>query len=143
MPKRRPPTHARDMRRRGWDSLVAAALTLPALLFVTANVLKYGVGAGGLSDVLGPFAEPGDGVADVLVSLFVIAGPMLALAIALAPIVHVRFGHIEETIEAKVSLQPEWPRVAIAIVSLAVLGVLGAYLVTENADCWFGAAVRC
>ena len=132
-----------SMRRRGWVSLLAAALTLPAVLFVAANILKHGVGADGLSAVLGPFAEPGDGVADVLVSVMVIGGPMLALAIALAPIVRIRFGHIDETIEATVSLRTEWQRVAIAIVSMAVLGVLGAYLVTENADCWFGAAVHC
>jgi hypothetical protein len=131
------------MRRRGWVSLLAAALTLPAVLFVVANILKHGVGADGLTEVLGPFAEPGDGVADVLVSVLVIGGPMLALAIALAPIIRVRSGHIDETIEATVSLRTEWPRVAIAIVSMAVLGVLGAYLVTENADCWFGAAVHC
>ena len=49
------------MRRRGWVSLLAAALTLPAVLFVAANILKHGVGADGLSAVLGPFAEPGDG----------------------------------------------------------------------------------
>lgn len=116
---------------------------LPAVAFVAANVLKYGFGVGALSDALGPFAEPGEGPMDVVVTALVLVGPVVALAIALLPIVRLRLGRSNGTVEAAVSLRLERARVATALVALTVLAVLAGYLVAENADCWFGAATRC
>lgn len=116
---------------------------LPAVAFVAANVLKYGLGVDAPSNVLGPFAEPGEGVPNVVVTALVLVGPVVAVALTLAPIVRLRLGRSDGTVEAAVSLRLEWARVAIALVALAVLAVLAGYVVAENSACWWGAAVRC
>jgi len=123
--------------------VLAGALVLPAVAFVAANILKYGFGVDALSNVLGSFAEPAEGVPNVVVTALVLVGPVVAVAIALAPIVRLRLGRSDGTVEAAVSLRLEWARVAITLVALAVLAVLAGYVVAENAACWSGAAVRC
>ncbi|MEX2405702.1 MAG: hypothetical protein WD834_00040 [Actinomycetota bacterium] len=118
-------------------------LVLPAALFVTANVLKYGSGVDALSNVLGSFTEPGEGATNVSVTALVLVGPAIALAIALMPIVRLRLGRSDRTVEATVSLQLEWARVAIALVALTVLAVLAGHIAAENAACWLGSARVC
>lgn len=129
--------------RARWPALIAALLVLPAVLFVAANLLKYGLDVAFLSDALGPFAEPGRGAADVVVTGVVLLGPVAALAIALLPLVRLRLGRSDGTIEASMFLRLRWPQMAVAVVALAVLAALGAYLVAENAACWFGSATAC
>lgn len=124
-------------------TLAAGALVLPAVVFVAANVLKYGLGVDALSNVLGSFAEPGEGPVNLVVTALVLVGPVVAIAIALVPIVRLRLGSSDGTVEAAVSLRLEWARVAIALVALAVLAVLAGYLAAENAPCWFGSARAC
>ena len=116
---------------------------LPAVAFVAVNVLKYGLGVDALSNVLGSFAEPGKGPADIGVTALVLVGPVVAIAIALVPIVRMRLGRSDGTVEAAFSLRLEWARVVIALVALAVLAALAGYLAAENAPCWFGSARAC
>jgi len=116
---------------------------LPAVAFVAANVLKYGLGVDALSNVLGSFAEPGEGPVNLVVTPLVLLGPVVAIAIALVPIVRLRLGRSDGTVEAALSLRLEWSRVAVALVALAVLAVLAGYLAAENAQCWFGSARAC
>jgi hypothetical protein len=129
--------------RRRWSTVLAAALVVPALAFVSANVLKHGIGIDALSDALGSFAEPGDGAFNVVVTALVLVGPVVAFAIALVPIVRLHLECSDGTVEAAVSLRLEWARVAVAFVALAVLAVLGGYLAVENAACWLGSARVC
>jgi hypothetical protein len=129
--------------RPRWSTLLAAALVLPAVAFVTANILKYGLGVDALSNVLGSFAEPGDGAWNVVVTALALVGPVVALAIVLLPIVRLRLGRSDGMVEATVSLRLEWARVAIALVAIAVLAVLAGHIAAENAACWLGTAVRC
>jgi ABC-type methionine transport system permease subunit len=128
---------------RRWSTVLAAALVFPAVAFVAANLLKYSLGIEVLSDALGSFAEPGEGVLNVLVTALVLTGPLIALAIALVPIIRLRLGRSDGTVEAAVSLRLEWARVAVALVALAVLSVLGGYLAAENAACWLSSARVC
>jgi hypothetical protein len=128
---------------RRCSTVLAGVLVLPAVAFVAANVLKYGLGVDAPSNVLGPFAEPGEGVPNVVVTALVLVGPVVAVALTLAPIVRLRLGRSDGTVEAAVSLRLEWARVAIALVALAVLAGLAGYVVAENSACWWGAAVRC
>jgi hypothetical protein len=128
---------------RRWSTLLAAALVLPAVAFVAANVLKYGFGVDALSNGLGRFAEPGEGAFNVVVTALVLVGPVVAVAIALVPIVRLRLGRSDGTVEAAVSLRLEWVRLAIALFALAVLVVLAGYLAAENAGCWLGSARVC
>jgi hypothetical protein len=80
---------------------------------------------------------------NVVVTALVLVGPVVAVAVALVPIVRLRLSRSDGTVEAAVSLQFEWTRVTIGLVALAVLAVLAGYLVAENAACWLGSAVRC
>ncbi|MEX2203030.1 MAG: hypothetical protein WD965_02965 [Actinomycetota bacterium] len=128
---------------RRWSTLLAAALALPAVAFVAANVLKYGLGVDALSNVLGSFAEPGDGLVNLVVTALVLVGPVIAIAIALVPIVRMRLGRSDGTVEAAFSLRLEWSRVAVALVALAVLAILAGYLAAENAACRLGSARVC
>jgi hypothetical protein len=128
---------------RRWSTLAAGALVLPAVAFVAANVLKYGLGVHALSNVLGSFAEPGEGPVNLVVTALVLLGPVVTIAIALVPIVRLRLGRSDGTVEAAFSLRLEWSRVAVALVALAVLAILAGYLAAENAQCWFGSARAC
>jgi heme/copper-type cytochrome/quinol oxidase subunit 2 len=124
-------------------TVLAAALVVPAVAFVAANVLKHGFGVDALSNVLGRFAEPGDGAFNVVVTALVLVGPVVAVAIVLVPIVRLRLGRSDGTAEAAVSVRLEWPRLAIVLVAIAVLAVLATYLAAENAACWLGSARSC
>jgi ABC-type methionine transport system permease subunit len=128
---------------RRWSTVLAAALVLPAVAFVAANVLKYGFGVDAVSNVLGRFAEPGEGAFNIVVTALVLLFPVVALAIALLPIVRLRLGRSDGTVEAAVSLRLEWARLAVALVALTVLAVLAGYLAAENAACWLGSARAC
>jgi hypothetical protein len=131
------------MERR--DRLVAAAgilLLAPAALFVTANVLASGFGRPGLADTLGPFATP-RGAAEVVVSAVVVLGPLAALALEVARLLRVDTGGQGGRVWVTLEVRTAWANVAVAVVAGAILAGLAGYLVTENADCWFGAALRC
>jgi hypothetical protein len=129
--------------RRGWLVLgLGGLLVLPAVLFVVANVLKHGLGFPALADALGPLAEP-RGVAEAVVSAAVLLGPVLAMAVVLAPIVRLRTARSMGALEATVSLRVRRANLMVAGLAFAVLAVLGAYLLAENARCWFGSSVAC
>jgi hypothetical protein len=117
-------------------------LVLPAVLFVVANVLKYELGFPALADALGPLAEP-RGVVEGVVTAVVVLGPVLALAVALAPIVRLRTARSRDGLEATVSLRVRRANLVVAGLAFTVLTILGAYLFAENAGCWFGSSVAC
>jgi heme/copper-type cytochrome/quinol oxidase subunit 2 len=129
--------------RARWSVTAAAVLLVPAVLFVGANLMKYGLGVNVLSDALGPFAEPSDGALELIVTALVTVGPVVALVLALAPIVRLRLGRSNAAVEATVSVRLRWTHIGVALVALAVLVVLGGYLVAENSACWFGNAIAC
>jgi len=129
--------------RTRWSVAVAALLVLPALLFVGANLLKHELGVDAVSDVLGSFAEPRGGALDAIVTVLVLLGPVVALVIALAPIMRFRLARSNAIVEATVSLRLRWMHIGVALAALAVLVVLGGYLVAENSACWFGDAITC
>ncbi len=117
-------------------------LVLPSALFVAANVLKHELGIPALADRLGWFAEPGD-IGAAGVTAVVLFGPVLALIVVLVPIVRLRMTRSKDALEATVALRVRPANLAVAGVSLAVLALLGAYLVSENANCWFGSSGHC
>lgn len=122
---------------------MAAVLQVPAVLFVGANLLKYGLGVDGLSDALGPFAEPTNDAMDAIVTAVVLIGPIVALLLSLVPITRFRFGRRDGALEARVVVRMRWSSIAVAIAALGVLLVLGSYTLAENSECWFGAATAC
>lgn len=129
--------------RERWPVAAAAMLVAPAVLFVGANLMKHGLGVDVLSDALGPFAEPRDGALEAIVTVLVLVGPVVALVLALAPIVQVRLRHSNAAVEATVSMRQRWTHIGVALVALSVLVLLGGYLVAENSACWFADAIAC
>lgn len=117
-------------------------LIVPAALFVVANVLAYGIGRPGLANALGPFATP-HGAADVLVSAIVVLGPFAAFTLEVARLLRVEIGRRDDRLRVTLEIRAAWANVAVATVAVSILAGLAGYLVTENADCWFGAALRC
>jgi hypothetical protein len=117
-------------------------LLLPSVLFVVANVLKYELGLPALAGALGPLAEP-RGLAEVVVSVVVLLGPVVAAIVALAPIVRLRWGRSSDVLEATLSLRYRRGNLVVAGIAFAVLAALGGYLLAENASCWFGSSVAC
>ena len=125
-----------------WTLILAAALVLPAAVFVGANVLKYGLGVDGPHDALGPLTDPPKGMGNIVTTI-VLVGPVIGLAIALSPVFRLRFAHPEGEVQASFSLRLRWVNIAIALVALGVLAVLSGYVLAENAACWFGSDISC
>lgn len=117
-------------------------LVLPSVLFVAANVLKHEFRFPALADALGPLAEP-RGVAEGVVTAVVLLGPILAVAVVLAPIVRLRTARSRDALEATLSLRVRRANLAVAGVAFITLAVLGGYLFAENAECWFGSSLAC
>jgi hypothetical protein len=122
--------------------ILAAVLVLPAALFVGANVLKYGLGIDGPYDVLGPLTDPPKGAGNVVTAI-VLVGPVIGLAIALSPVLRLRFAYPDGEVQGSVSLRLRWVNIAIAVVALGVLAVLFGHILAENAACWFGNETYC
>ena len=76
----------------------AILLVIPALLVITASILKYGLGIGGLFDSIAPTMEkwgikdpPGFNITSI-----VVFGPVIALLIAVFAIVKLKLMHSKE-----------------------------------------------
>lgn len=112
-------TTASERRERG---LAAAGVlvALPALYFVTANLVKYELGLYPALPVY-PFSP-----------FIVLGGLLLAVALNLYPIVqaHVSFEDQVLAVSLRVRMQT-WNGAVVAVGAL-YLGILGAYLVVEN-----------
>lgn len=129
-------------RRDRAAAATGAVLLAPAVLFVMANVLAHGFARPGVADALGPFVTP-RGAASVLVSAVVMLGPIGALCLEATRLLSVDAGRHGGRLRLELEVRIAWMNITVAIVAGAILVVLAGYLVTENADCWFGAAVRC
>jgi hypothetical protein len=107
-------------------------LSIPALVFITANVLKYELGIGFLHDALRPLLEPSGVVGNVaqLAVLFLL--PAVAAGMTLWRTARVRFRRTDAALEANMTIRVGWIEAAALALSLGVLGALSLYLVAEN-----------
>lgn len=123
----------------------AAALVLlaPALVFVSANLLKYSFGAPFAHDLLEPFLDPDPAVLAAARDLLVLLGPVAALALSVAAIVRLGVRQEGGAVHATLTVQLTWPHLAVAALSLAILAAMGAYLVAENLPCLAGVRAHC
>jgi transcriptional regulator with XRE-family HTH domain len=119
-------------RKAAW---IGSALLLPAALFVTVNLLKFGIGVGAPYDL---FAGIGGrlgavGAFDALSPILFIGGPLLAVLLSLMAQVRprVRFdgGAIAIT---GLSVTVHRFNLAVLLLAAAVLVALAIYLVGEN-----------
>lgn len=123
--------------------LVGAIAVLPSLLFVAANLLKYGLGVDQPYRALEPVIESPSWAVSALVIVLVLGGPLASLALSLVPIVRLRAQREASLLVGTVALKLSWPHLAIGALSLTLLGILGAHLVAENLPCLTGAAEAC
>ena len=121
------------MRRREWSLApwVGALLLLPALAFVSANILKYTLGAPTLYEALRPILEADSLILRRLFDLAVLLGPLAALASCLISTVRLRVS-VDGRRELLIAVKLLWAHLLIGGLSAALLATMAAYLVGEN-----------
>lgn len=112
----------------------ATLLVIPALLVITASILKYGLGMGGLFDSIAPTMEkwgikdpPGFNITSI-----VAFGPVIALLIAVFAIVKLKLMHSKEKDVFVIEVKNSFVFRILTILAGLVLTVLSVYLVLEN-----------
>ncbi len=123
-------------------ALVAHLLTLPAFVFVTANVLKYELGHPWLHDALSPAVEP-HGLWNMLLTAAVVGGPTVALTLGLWSVVRVRLRREPGTVTGTISVQLQPAMLGVVGVAGTLLAIIVGHIVAENAACIFGVASAC
>jgi hypothetical protein len=120
---------------------VAGALVVPAAIFVTANVLQYGLGVKGAADWFDPLFE----VAGLgwLLSAVILAGPVAALLLAASRLLPIKLIRDGDAWEVRIRVRTDRWAIAIAAISLLVGGILAGHLVAENLACAIGVASHC
>jgi hypothetical protein len=122
--------------------LVAAAVLVgPAAVFVTANVLQYGIGVRGAADWLDPILEMS--VIEWVASAVILVGPVIALLLAASVLLPIKFVRDGDAWEVRIRVRPDGWAIAIAAVSLLLGGILAGHLVAENLACAIGLRVHC
>ena len=115
-------------------AVVGCVLLLAPLYFVSASLLKYGLGIGFLFDPLGTFLSvPGRRVVFNVVSPFVFLGGLcLALALNTYAVARVNVRREEGTLVSTVRLKLRLSNIAVAVVSILLLATLLGYVFLEN-----------
>jgi hypothetical protein len=114
-------------------SAIGLLLLVPAALFTSASLLKYAAGFPVLYDGLGFLAEPRQLPWYERASPFLfLGGPLLAAMLSLGAIVRLEIRKEADEVITTVTLRPRFLNLAVATLSLIVLGVLAGYAVAEN-----------
>ena len=110
------------------------ALLLAPLFFVTASLLKYGLGIGFLFDPLEDFlSEPGRRQVFNLISPIAFLGGLgLAVAANLYAVLRLSVGREDGALVSTVRLEVKVANIAIILVSSALLVILVGYAFLEN-----------
>jgi hypothetical protein len=110
------------------------ALLLAPLFFVTASLLKYGLGIGFLFDPLEDFlSEPGRRQVFNLISPIAFLGGLgLAVAANLYAVLRLSVGREDDALVSTIRLEVKFANIAVVLVSLALLVTLVGYAFLEN-----------
>jgi hypothetical protein len=106
--------------------------TLPAIVFVAANVLKYELGLPSVYEFLQPVLEPGPVALQALRDVLVVVGPLAGLALSLLAVARARASRRGDTVVASVAVRLRPGHLLVAGLALAVLAGMGLYLFVEN-----------
>jgi hypothetical protein len=132
------PAQQRRPDRRLW---IAVLLVAPAVVFVGANVLQYGLGVPKAADWLNPlFTIRG---LEWLSTAWVLAGPAVAFLLAASRLLPIRLLRDDDAWEVRIRVRADIPAITIAALSLFVGGILAAHLVAENLACAIGIRSSC
>ena len=115
-------------------AIIGSLLLLAPLYFVSASLLKYGLGIGLLFDPLEAFLSvAGRRVVFNTVSPFVFLGGLcLAIALNIYAVARLSFSREDGTIVSTVRIKPGSWNIAVAVVSLLLLATLLGYAFLEN-----------
>lgn len=107
-------------------------LLVPALVFVTANELKFQLGVDAPYDALEPVLDPRPLLARVVLQALVLAGPVIALVLSALAIVRANATLRDRTLEVRATVRLHPGHLIAVLVSLALLAAMALYLVAEN-----------
>ena len=121
--------------------VVAAALLAPSAVFVTANVLQYGVGVNGAAE----WIDPAFSITAVgwLLTFVILVGPVAALLLAASRLLPIKLVRDEDAWEVRIRIRPDRWAAVVAGLSLVVGGILAAHLAAENLACVLGVRATC
>ncbi len=110
------------------------ALLSAPLYFVAASLLKYGLGVGFLFDPLEAFLSNSgrQHVFNLVSPVVFLGGLALALALNAYAVLRLNIGRDNSAIVGTVRLEAKFWNIAVAVVSLLLLGTLVGYLFVEN-----------
>ncbi len=115
-------------------AFIGFVLLLAPLYFVSASLLKYGLGVGFLFDPLEAFLSvAGRRVVFNVVSPFMFLGGLsLALVMNTYAVARLNVRREEGTIVSTVRLKPRLSNIAVAVMSILLLATLVGYVFLEN-----------
>jgi hypothetical protein len=113
---------------------IGFVLTLPPLFFVSAAVLKYGLGVGYLFDMLDIFYSSPDRlrVFNIVSPIVFLGGLLLALVLNLYPILRLNLRRDNDTTISTVTVKAKLWNLIVVAVSFFLLVTLIGYAFLEN-----------
>jgi hypothetical protein len=121
--------------------VLATLLLVPGAVFVTANVLQYGLGVDGAADWFDPlFAFPA--VAWIL-TVLILAGPAVSFLLAASWLLPFRLERDGDAWEVRIRVRSDGWALGVAAISLLVGGILAGHLIAENLACMIGLRPSC
>ena len=112
---------------------IGFVLLLPALLFVSASVLKYELGVAFLYDNLGFLSNPQSlPLYNTISPALFLGGPLLAAALNIGAIMRLTTHKDGDFIVCTIKVKAELLNIAIAATSSLLLVTLIGYLIVEN-----------
>lgn len=126
------------------STLVGAVILMIPAGFVLVNVLEYVVG---VPVAWNPYANALDAARGTpwryLFDFVILASPLAAFALFVLPSLQVSRSRVEGELATIVIRRGSTPALLLMGGCLLVLGILGAYLISENLACILGQAVSC
>ena len=112
---------------------IGFVLLLPALLFVSASVLKYELGVAFLYDNLGFLSNPQSlPLYNTISPAVFLGGPLLAAALNIGAIMRLTTHKDSDSIVCTINVKAKLLNIAIAATSSLLLVTLIGYLIVEN-----------
>ena len=127
------------MINRKWAFTVGLVFALPALVFISASILKEGFGWSFLYDTVEPTFQKA-GLNEKLgwnINLLFIAGPGIAFLLNFFSVVMIDLHNERKQWFVYLRIRKNWLNISIILLSILILGTLFIYLVGENLDTAF------
>jgi hypothetical protein len=114
---------------RSW-ALLALVLLAPTLVFIALSMLTYQLGLTGLAGLMDPLNSWLDG--QRVLDLLLVAAPVVALLLAVAPLIRVELRSADSGREAVLGLRLKGLNVAVGLLALLIGGLLIGHILFES-----------